>query len=100
MGADGERVARVHLGHLVDGDVVGELVHPGAAELLAPGHAEEAQLAHRLDVVPGEGGGAVQLAGDRSDLRPRELADHLADLVMVLGEVERVVHGSDRESMR
>jgi hypothetical protein len=85
MGADGERVARVHLGHLVDGDVIGELVHAGAAELLAPGHAQQAQLAHRLDVVPGKGGRAVQLPGDRSDPRPRELADHLSDLVMVLG---------------
>ncbi len=54
VGADGERVAGVHLGHLVDGDVVGELVHAGAAELLAPGHAQEAELAHGLDVFPGE----------------------------------------------
>ena len=68
VGADGERVARVHLGHLVDGDVVGELVHPGAAELLAPRHAEEAELAHRLDVLPGEGGGPVELARDGRDL--------------------------------
>ena len=34
VGADGEGVAGVHLGHLVDGDVVGELVHAGAAQLL------------------------------------------------------------------
>ena len=100
MGADGERVARVHLGHFVDGDVIGELVHPGAAEFVAPGHAQKAQLAHRLDVVPGEGGRAVQLAGDGSDARLRKLADHLSDLVMVLGEVKRIVHGSDRERMR
>ena len=100
VGADGERVARVHLGHLVDRDVVGELVHPRAAQLLAPGHAEEAELAHRLDVLPGEGGGAVQLPRDRGDLGPGELADHLADLVVVFGEVERIVHGSDREGVR
>ena len=86
--ADGERVTRVHLGHLVDGDVVGELVHAGAAQLLAPGHAEEAQLAHGLDVVPGEGGGLVQLPRNRGDLGPGEIADHLANLVMLFVEVE------------
>ena len=92
VGADGERVARVHLGHLVDGDVVGELVHPGAAQLLAPGHAEEAELAHGLDVLPGELRGAVQLAGHGRDPFLGELAHHLADLVVMFGEIERVVH--------
>ncbi len=88
MGADGERVARVHLGHLVDRDVIGELVHPGAAELLAPWHAEQAELAHGLDVLPGKLGGPVELACDGRDVAPGEVADHLADLVMMFGEVE------------
>ena len=46
MRADREGVAGVHLGQLVQGDVVGELVHPRPAQLLGPGHAEEAELAH------------------------------------------------------
>ena len=45
---------------------------PGAAELLAPGHAEEAELAHRLDVVPGEAGRAVELARPRGRCGVRE----------------------------
>ena len=88
MGADGERVARVDLGQLVDGDVVAELVHPGAAEVLAPGHAQQTQLTHRLHVFPGKLGGAVELARDRGDVGPGELAHHVADLIVVLGEVE------------
>jgi len=94
VGTDSERMARVHLGHLVDGDVIGELVQPGAAQLFTPGDAEEAQLAHGLDVVPGEGGGLIQLPCDWGDLGPGELADHLAHLMMLLVEVEGVVHRS------
>ena len=90
--ADGEGMTRVHLGHLVDGDVVGELVHPRPAQLLAPGHAEEAELAHLLDVVPGEGRGAVQLAGHGRHFRAGELAHHLAHLVVLLGEIEGEIH--------
>jgi hypothetical protein len=88
MGADGERMARVHLGHLVDRDVIGELVHPGAAELLAPRHAKEAELAHGLDVLPREFGVPVELARHGRDVAPGEIPDHLADLVVMVGEVE------------
>ncbi len=41
-------MARIHLGHLVDGDVVGELVHPRAPQLLVPRHAEQAELARQV----------------------------------------------------
>ena len=88
MGADGERVTRVHLGHLVDRDVVAELVHPCPAQLLAPGHAEQAKLAHLLDVGPGKLGGAIQIAGDGRHFLPGELPDHFANLVVLLGEIE------------
>ena len=71
MGADGQGVAGIHLGQLVDRDVVGELVHPGPAQLLGPRDAEQPEVAHPLDVVPGEGGGAVELAGHRGDMRCR-----------------------------
>ena len=93
MGADGERMARVHLRHLVDRDVVGDLVHAGAAELLGPWHAEQAELAHRLDVVPGKSGSLIELARDRRDMVAGKLAHHFADLMVLLGEVEKVVHG-------
>ncbi len=94
MGADGERVAGIDLGQLVDGDVVGELVHPGPAELLRPGHAEQAEFAHFADVVPGKFRGAIEFAGDRGHLLPGELADHVAHLLVLLAEVEREIHDS------
>ncbi len=93
MGADGEPVARVHLGHLVDGHVVGQLVHPGAAELLAPWHAEQSQLTHAPDVLPWKLGVPVQLPGHRLDVFPGKLAHHLAHLELLVGEVEREIHG-------
>ena len=80
--ADGERVTRVHLGQLVNGDVVGKLVEPCPAQLLAPGNAQEPELAHAADIVPRKGGGAVELAGDGFHLVARELADGLADLLV------------------
>lgn len=54
VGADREGVARVHLGQLVEHQVIGDLVHARPAEGLVPRHAEEAQLAHLPDVVPRE----------------------------------------------
>ena len=93
VGADGERVARVHLGHFVDRDVVGELIHSRAAQLLRPGHAEETELAHLLHVVPRKGGGAVELARDRGDLGAGELAHHVAHLIVLLVEVQGEIHG-------
>ena len=90
--ADGERVARVHLGHLVDGDV-GELVHPGAAQLFPPGHAEEAELAHRLDVLPGKFRGEIVVTGDRAHFAVGKIAHHLADLVVFFGEKWMLAHG-------
>ena len=88
------RLACVYLGHLMDGDVVGKLGHPGTAQLFAPGHAEQAQLTHCLDVFPRKGGGAIELGRHGGDVGPGEVANHLANLMMLLGEIERVVHGA------
>jgi len=78
----------------MDGDVVGKLVHPGTAELFAPGHTEQAELTHGLDVFPGERGRAIELGGHRRDMGPGEVANHLANVMVLLGEIERIVHGN------
>src|ERR1041384_3458706 len=92
---DGERVGGVHLPHLVNGDVVGELVHPRAAVFLRPGNAQQAELAHPLDVLPRERAAAVELARDRRHVVAGELADHLPHLEMLLAEIEGVVHSAN-----
>ncbi len=88
MGADGERVTRIHLGHLVNRDVIGQLVHSGPTQLLGPGNAEEAKLAHGLDVVPRKRRSPIELRGDGCDMITGKLPDHFADLMVVLVEVE------------
>src|SRR5881296_2746922 len=93
VGAHGDGVARVHLGELVDDDDVGEVVHPGAAELFRPGDAEQAELGHLLHVVPGELALEVVLACGRFHDLLGEVAHHVADLEVLVGEVEGVVHG-------
>jgi hypothetical protein len=90
---DRDRVRRVDLGHLVDGDDVARQVQPGAAHLLGPRHAEEAELAHALDVLPGELRDLVVVGRDGRDLALGEAADHVAHGDVLVGEVEAVVHG-------
>jgi hypothetical protein len=92
MRADSEGMTGIHLGHFMDRDVVRELIHTRAAELLAPGNAEQAELSHGFDVFPGESRCAVKLGGHWQDVRAGEVPNHLADLVVVFGEVEGIVH--------
>src|SRR5687767_33395 len=92
MGTDRKRMARIDLGHLVDGDVVRELIHAGAAELVAPGYAQQAQLSHGFDVFPGKGRRAIELGGYWRDMGAGKVPNHLADLMVVFGEVEGIVH--------
>ena len=63
-------------------------VEPGAAQLLGPRYAEQAELAHLADVLPGELRVGVVLGGDRRDFVAGELAHHLARREVLLGEVE------------
>src|SRR5262245_29053937 len=88
-------MTRVDFGELMDRDIVRELVHPGPTEFLRPRHAQESELTHLADVFPGKGRGSVQLAGHRGHVLPAEIADHVADLLMLLGEVKRGIHGSN-----
>src|SRR5579862_7830263 len=73
-------------------DHVAQRVETGAAKLLGPWNAHQAQLGHLLHVVPREFGVRVELRRDRRDFLLGEGADHLAHLQVLLGEVERVVH--------
>src|SRR5205814_805186 len=91
--ADRDGVTRVDLGELVDHDDVREIVHPRAAELLRPGDAEHAELGHPLHIVPREAALEIVLSGARPDHAVREVAHHVAHLMVLVGEVERGVHG-------
>src|SRR5689334_6076628 len=87
-----EPVRRVHLRELLDHDHEADGVEPRAAQLLRPRHTEQPELAHLLDVLPGELPFRVPLCRRRRDLVARELADHRARGEMLLGEIECVVH--------
>ena len=82
----------VDLGHLVDHDHVAENIESSAAELFRPGNAEQAELAHFLDVRPGKLCFRIELRGDRRYFTTSELADHVANREVLLREVERIVH--------
>ena len=91
---DRERVRRVDLRQLVDHDHEAQDVEPRAAELFGPRHAEQSELAHLADAFPGNLARRVVLGGDRRDLVAGELANHLAGREVLLGEVERIIHGA------
>src|SRR5205814_5722689 len=88
-------VTGVDLRELVDDEDVGEIVHAGAAQILRPGNTEQSQVGHAPHVVPRERAVAVVLRGARLHDLLREVAHHVADLEMVVGEVERVVHAGN-----
>jgi hypothetical protein len=90
--ADGNGVARVDLGELVNDDDVRQVIHPRPTEVLRPRDPEQAKLRHLFDVVPGKAAVEIVFPGGGLDDGSREIADHLADLEMVVGEVQRVVH--------
>src|SRR6185437_5151951 len=54
MSGDRDRVRRIDLGHLVNGDYVRRKIETGTAQLFRPGYSEQTKLAHSLDVVPME----------------------------------------------
>src|SRR6185437_4857215 len=93
VGGDRDGMRSVHLGHFVDHDHVADVVHPRAAERLGPGHAEQSQVGHFPDVLPREGGIDVEAGGDWRHLGAREFTYHLADRVVLLGEIRKVIHG-------
>src|ERR1043166_988771 len=90
----------VDLGEPMEYEVGGDLVHRRATVLLRPGHAEQAELAHALDVVPGKRRRTIELPCHRSDVLPGKRGDQLTHLVMLRGEVQRVVHGRNISAPR
>ncbi len=95
MGAHGDGVARVDLRELVDHHDVGEVVHAGSTQLLRPRNAEQAEVGHLSHVVPGELTRQVVAAGARLHDLLREVAYHVANLKVKVGEVEGVVHAEN-----
>jgi hypothetical protein len=86
-----ERRRSAHARDLLDGEDVRERAAVRAADVLGERDAGDAELD---DLVPGLLGEAVVLVDllrQRRDLGPRELADHLLDHALVLGEVEAVL---------
>ena len=53
---------------------------------LVEGEPEDLMLAQKLDHVPGEVAGLVDLGCPGRDALPRQRADELADLTLLLGE--------------
>ena len=70
----------------------------GAAESLGPRYTEESELAHLLDVLPGELGPFVECGSYGGDFFPSECADHFAHCQVLIAEVKRIVH--DRLSVQ
>ena len=92
MCADGDGMARIDLGELVDDHDVRQVVHPRSAELLRPRDPEQAEVRHLLDIVPGKAALEVVLAGGGLHDVAGEVSDHLPHLEMLVGEVEALVH--------
>ncbi len=92
MGADGDGVTRIDFRELMDDGDVRQVIHPRPAQVLRPRNAEQPELRHRFDVVPGEAAVEIVLAGGGFDDVLGEVSHHLAHLEMVVGEVEAIVH--------
>ncbi len=84
-------------------DVV-DVRQPRAAVLLGEGHAEHAQLAGALEGIDGKVLRFVPLREVRLDLALREIAHHLLDLQLLVGQTEihssQLLRWSDTEARR
>ena len=82
---DGHRL--VDPGELLDGDAQGGQVGAAAPVLLGEGDAEQAQVAHLAHGVDGERVVAVPRLGVRCDLALGEVANDLAERLLLRGEL-------------
>ena len=77
-----------HAADLLDRDRVGQGVEAGAALVLGDRDAEPAELADPADDLGREAALALVLVDDRRDLGDHEVADRVAQQVVLGGEVE------------
>src|SRR5207253_6127677 len=91
---DDEPARRAHLRDLLDRDERHERARADPAVLLVVEDPEDLVLAEEVDDVPRELGRLVDLARPWSDPLPRELADQLADLALLVAERFERRHGS------
>ena len=84
MCTDGDGVARVHAGELLDYQDVTDVIEAEAAQFLGYVYTEEAHRGHLLHVFPREAALSVQLSGDRRDLRFREFPHLLPERLVLL----------------
>ena len=88
MRGDRDRDGGVDARELLDCDRVRDGVAAGAAVLLGHRQAHQPQLAELGDELVREALLTVELLGDGSDLRLRELADRAADQLLLVRELE------------
>ena len=86
LDGDDQAARRTDLGDLLDRHERHQGGGAEAAVLLVVEDAEDPVLAEELDDVPGELGRLVDLGRARRDALARELADQLADLLLLLGQ--------------
>src|SRR6185369_1646947 len=86
-------MARIDFRELVNHGDVRQIIHARAAQLFGPWNSEETELGHLLHVVPGEATVEVVGAAGRFNDVAGEVANHLAHLEVMLGEIQTVVHG-------
>ncbi|MNE32408.1 hypothetical protein D3C80_1260190 [compost metagenome] len=90
------RAGAVAGGDLLQRQGIGLVAGVAAAQLLRYQHAEEAELAHLADRLGGIAMLAIPLLGERAQALLGELASHLADTQLIVGQQ----HGQSPQSRR
>jgi hypothetical protein len=88
VGGDDNASGGADLAHLLDGHDVGQNVRAGSAVLLGEVDTHHAQLGHLLDVLFRERLVLVHVFGHGLDFILGELAVHLAEHFLLLGQVQ------------
>ncbi len=88
VGGDGDRDRGIDPRQLLDGDRVGEGVGARAPVLLRNGHPHQPELGELGDEVIRKTVLAIELRGDWGNSRLGEVADRVADELLLLGQVE------------
>jgi len=86
--------ARARPGHFLDGDYVAHLIRARAAHLLWEGHAQEIQVRHLRQKLPGKAVITVDFSGDRRHLGLGELPNRLTNQLLLIGQLEVHVRAS------
>ena len=97
---NGDRVAGIHLGQLLDDDQVGRVVHARATEKLRPGRAQKPEFCHLFHGLPREPTVLVVFPCNGPDLLLRKMPNDLAHSAVVVGEIGKISHGGEYNRLR